>query len=226
MAESRRMWWHRSASLARFELVLWAIVGGMYDRLAFRPLENMRDVLMDPNATGPDVHYWMIRGGSERGNVTVWETGVVEGPLRTQRGGEYIKTYGHYHVDRLPETYQVLAGEGIAVLQKRKEAHDPSRLAEVRIVRLAKGDTLDIPEGYGHMVANVGPGFLITLDDSPVEGSRDSASMPLHADYEPVRAMKGFAYHVVENSGSPALVKNPLYQAIGKEDLDGLPVIH
>ena len=56
---------------------------------ADRKHEKMKEVLMDPSAQGPEVHYYMIRGGSDKRNITVWESGTV--------AGEYIKTYGHYH---------------------------------------------------------------------------------------------------------------------------------
>ncbi|MBX9765479.1 hypothetical protein K2X83_02470, partial [Patescibacteria group bacterium] len=70
---------------------------------AARTHEKMQEVLMDPNAGGPSVHYYMIRGGSDQRNVTVWEPGMIS--------GEYIKTYGHYHVGQLDENYYVLLGE-------------------------------------------------------------------------------------------------------------------
>ena len=67
---------------------------------------------MDPSAgSGPAVHYHMVRGGSDQRNITIWEPGKV--------GDEYIKTYGHYHVGKLDETYWVLFGEGIVLVQKR-----------------------------------------------------------------------------------------------------------
>src|SRR3989337_2248691 len=77
---------------------------------AARSDKKMREVLMDPNGIGPTVHYYMIRGGVKQKNITVWEPGTVS--------GEYIKTYGHYHVGKLDETYWILYGEGIALLQK------------------------------------------------------------------------------------------------------------
>src|SRR3989338_9245201 len=78
---------------------------------ASRTHEKMREVLMDPSAgSGPAVHYHMVRGGSDQRNITIWEPGKV--------GDEYIKTYGHYHVGKLDETYWVLFGEGIVLVQK------------------------------------------------------------------------------------------------------------
>lgn len=174
---------------------------------------------MDPSAEGPSEHYFMIRGGSKKGNITVWQSGTV--------GGEYIKTYGHYHVDELPETYWVISGEGIALLQKRLVEGDVSvndRIEEFKVVRLKAGDELAIPAGWGHLVVNTGGTFLVTRDDSPVAGIGDSASMPLHADYKPVQEMKGFAYYVVEHEGAPALVRNAHYREVVREDLGGLTV--
>ena len=82
---------------------------------------------MHPDAVGPDVHYYMIRGGSDMRNVTVWEPGTV--------GGEYIKTYGHYHIGQLDETYWILLGEGVLLQQKLVEENgtpQADRVAEFR----------------------------------------------------------------------------------------------
>lgn len=187
---------------------------------AVRPHEKMKEVLMNPDAEGPAEHYYMIRGGSKRGNITVWEPGTV--------GGEYIKTYGHYHVDDLPEIYWTVAGKGIVLLQKRAEENgEPinDRIEEFKVVFVEPGHELHIPPRWGHLVVNIGDSHLVTKDDSPVAGFGDSASMPLHADYKPVQEMKGFAYYVVEHEGKPALVRNKRYKEIQKEDLAGLEVI-
>jgi len=188
---------------------------------AVRPHEKMKEVLLYPDAPGPAEHYWMIRGGSKKGNITVWESGTV--------GGEYIKTYGHYHVDDLPEIYWFVSGEGIILLQKRVEENgEPvnDRIEEFKVVPVKAGDEFHIPPRWGHLVVNTGNTFLVTKDDSPVAGIGDSASMPLHADYKPIQEMKGFAYFVVERDGKPALVKNPNYKEVLKEDLAGLEVVN
>jgi hypothetical protein len=137
------------------------MIMGKNDHLAVRTHEKMMEVLTNPDAQGPKEHYYMIRGGTEMRNITVWEPGKV--------GDEYIKTYGHYHIGELDETYWFLLGTGV-VLQH--------------------------------------PG-----------------SMPGHADYEMVKQMRGFAYYIVERNGAPALIKNPLYKEIQKEDFGGLPVV-
>src|SRR3990170_7045792 len=83
---------------------------------AARPHEKMKEVLMDPKGIGPAIHYYMIRGGVKQKNITVWEPGTIS--------GEYIKTYGHYHVGKLDETYWVLFGEGVVLVQKRVVGSD------------------------------------------------------------------------------------------------------
>ena len=174
---------------------------------------------MDPMAPGPAVHYYMIRGGSKQRNITVWQAGTV--------GGEYIKTYGHYHIGNLDETYEILQGEGVALLQKLVEENGVpqiDRVQEFKAVKVKAGDSIYMPPGYGHLLVNTGKTWLVTSDDSPVEGANDSASMPGHADYESVKKMRGFAYYVIEKDGAPALVRNPLYKEVRKMDLGSLDI--
>lgn len=192
---------------------------------AARSHEKMQEVLMDKDAIGPLVHYYMIRGDMKNGrgnNITVWEPGIV--------GREYVKTYGHYHIGKLDETYTFIAGQGIALLQKLAVDTSgnmiPNVVEEFKAIPVKVGDKLFIPASCGHLVANIGPDFLVTSDDSPVNfGEVNPASLPGHADYELVKQMRGFAFYVIENNGKPALVKNKLYKEIRKTELAGLPVL-
>lgn len=189
---------------------------------AARTQEKMQDVLMDPNGVGPATHYYMIRGGVDQKNITVWEPGTIS--------GEYIKTYGHYHVGDLSETYRIIFGEGVALLQKLKKDADGQMIAdeveEFKAIPVKVGDKIFMSPEEGHLVVNTGQTYFATADDSPVDfEDRDPVSFPGHADYELVKKMRGFAYYVVEHEGRPALKKNPLYKSIEKEDLGGLEVI-
>jgi oxalate decarboxylase/phosphoglucose isomerase-like protein (cupin superfamily) len=181
----------------------------MKNPFAERTHEKMLEVLMTPDAKGPPIHYYMIRGGSEKKNVTVWETGTI--------GNEYIKAYGHYHITDFKEIYWIVSGEGVLVLQERAKNSDGSYIDdeityfEARNVKA--GDAIEIPPFMGHLLVNTGDTWLVTTDDSPVHLD-DSASMPAHADYEPVRKMQGFAYYVVKLDGAPALVRNPRYKSV------------
>lgn len=192
------------------------------EHLAVRPHEKMKEVLMHPDAPGPATHYYMIRGGSDMRNITVWEAGTV--------GGEYIKTYGHYHVGDLDETYWVLIGEGIILQQKLVEENgvpQPDRVEFFKVIPVKPGDSVYMPPGHGHLAVNTGKTYFVTADDSPVDfgEGKTAVSMPGHADYEMVKKMRGFAYYVVEHDGKPALVKNSLYKEVQKEDLGGLSVV-
>jgi len=99
---------------------------------AARTHEKMKEVLMDPNGIGPAIHYYMIRGGVDQKNITVWEPGTI--------GGEYIKTYGHYHVGKLDETYWILYGQGVALLQKLGNSDDI--VEEFKAIPVKPGDSV------------------------------------------------------------------------------------
>jgi len=177
---------------------------------------------MDPDGIGPAIHYYMIRGGVDQKNITVWEPGTVS--------GEYIKTYGHYHIGKLDENYNILFGEGIALLQKLSVDKNGKMIAdhieEFQAIITKLGDEIYMGPGYGHLLVNTGKTYFITLDNSPVDfEERDPASFPGHADYEPVKKMRGFAYYVIEHNGKPALKRNHNYKKILKEDLGGLEVV-
>lgn len=187
-----------------------------FEPYAARTHDKMKDVLMEPAAAGPAIHYYMIRGGSKKRNVTVLETGTV--------GGEYIKTYGHYHIGDLDETYWFSHGEGVVLQQKLLDPGEPAVVAEFKAIRVKAGDSVYMPPGYGHLMANSGAEWLVMVDDSPVEGAEDSASMPGHADYEAVKAMQGFAFYVVEMNGAPALVPNKHYKEVRATDFGGIPL--
>lgn len=183
----------------------------MLKPFADRPYEKMKEVLLHPEIPEPAVHYYMIRGGKDKTNITVWEIGTV--------GGEYIKTYGHYHVGNLDETYNILQGEGIVLLQKRKQNQNGNPVDdEIEVfyaIHVKLGDSVFIPSGMGHLVVNTGSTWLVTSDDSPVNFEEaDPVSLPGHADYEAVKRMGGFAYFVVEENNQPKLVKNPNYKLV------------
>ncbi len=176
---------------------------------AERTHDAMKDVLMNPEGQGPTVHYYMIRGGSDKRNITVWESGTVD--------GEYIKAYGHYHVDDFKETYWIIEGEGILLLQMRKKDSTGNWLDEeiewVKAIHVKAGDTYVIPPFAGHLMINTGSKWLTTSDDSPVYFN-DNPANPKHADYAPMKKMRGFAYYAVEKDGKITFVKNQNYKNI------------
>jgi oxalate decarboxylase/phosphoglucose isomerase-like protein (cupin superfamily) len=187
------------------------ILNSMKNPYAGRSHEEMRDVLMSPDASGPDIHYYMIRGGDAKTNITVWETGKV--------GDEYIKSHGHYHVGLVDETYTILQGTGIVILQKRKLDNlglpIDDEIESFQALQVKPGDYVFIPAGMGHLAVNTDSTWFVTSDDSPVNfEDKDPAGAPGHADYAPFKKLHGAAYYVVEKNGAPALVKNPNYKTV------------
>ena len=181
----------------------------MIKPFAERGHEKMKEVLMNPEASGPAIHYYMIRGGSDKRNITVWEPGTI--------GGEYIKAYGHYHVGDLEEDYTILEGEGMILQQS--PIVDGS-VSSFKAIRVKAGDTIHIPKNTGHLALNTGKTWIVTSDNSPVNfEEKDAVSLPGHADYEVVKNMNGFAYYVIEQDGKPVFVKNPKYNNIPPVEL-------
>jgi glucose-6-phosphate isomerase, archaeal len=178
---------------------------------AGRSHEEMKGVLMSPTGSGPAIHYYMIRGGSAKTNVTVWEAGKV--------AGEYIKAYGHYHVGKIDETYTVLQGTGIIIMQKRKTdnagAPIDDEIESFQAIKVKASDKVFIPSGMGHLAINTGSTWFVTSDDSPVNfEEKDPVGMPGHADYAPFKKLHGAAYYVIEKNGQPVLIKNPNYKTV------------
>src|SRR3990167_2161331 len=124
---------------------------------AERTHEKMQEVLIDPEAEGPAIHYHMVRGGSDQRNITIWEPGKV--------GREYIKTYGHYHVGDISETYWIVYGEGITIAQKRVIGPDgepiDDEIEAIRIVRVRAGEAVYMPRSWAHAAVNTGKTFLL-----------------------------------------------------------------
>ncbi len=182
----------------------------MLPPFATRTHSDMKEVLMDSTAPGPEVHYYMIRGGVDKTNITIWETGLV--------GQEYIKTFGHYHVGDISETYKIIQGEGVVLLQIRKKDDQGSpvddEIESFFCLKVKPGDEVFIPSGTAHLVANTGKTWLVTSDDSPVDfNDVDPISLPGHADYEPIKNLRGFGFYLIEEDGLK-LIKNPKYKAV------------
>lgn len=181
----------------------------MYLPFAVRRHEEMKDVLADPSAYGPQIHYYMIRGGVDKTNITVWESGIV--------GREYIKTYGHYHVGNVGEIYRIVGGDGIVLLQKRKIDRDyipiDEKIEVFIAIKVKSGDRVYMPPEFGHLVVNIGKTWLVTIDNSPLRPT-DDAQLPSHANYESVRKMHGFAYYAIDDCGKPKLIKNINYNIV------------
>lgn len=166
-----------------------------------RELSGLKPVLKDENASGPDPVYWVFSEVTEKewANVTV----IASGRL----GEEYPKTFGHYHGFDILETYHLVEGEGVLLMQKKhldeNGKHVENMVDEVYLISAKPGDEIVITPEWGHSWSNVGNGPLISFDDWR------SGHKP--TDYEVMEKLQGMSYYLVEENGQPKAVKNPNY---------------
>ena len=160
-----------------------------------RALSDLRPVLMDSTASGSDVVYWVFAEISQEkfADLTVIAAGKI--------GREFPKTFGHYHQVDVLETYKLISGNGILVLQKKTS--NPKTVSEVLLVRASQGDEIVIPPEYGHSWSNVGVEPLLLADDWR------SGHTP--ADYQVMAELHGLAYYLTGTSQNILPVANQNY---------------
>ena len=156
---------------------------------------------MDPQATGVDPAYWVF------GEITPdkWANLTVTAPGKI--GDEYPKTFGHYHSTQVNETYHLISGHAVLILQKKHYENGswtPEMVDEVLLVKLGPGDEVVIHPQYGHALVNTGAEPLLTYDDW--------RAGHLPSDYEQIEKLQGLAYYITEVNGQPQAVPNPRYK--------------
>ncbi len=168
---------------------------------SIRQLSGNRPVLKDTEALGPDPVYWVFSQVEDEKwhNVTIIAPGYYS--------GEYPKTFGHYHGAAVNEVYRLVSGEGVLVMQKKhldqNGQHILEVVDEVYLIKAKPGDEILITPEWGHSWSNIGRLPLISFDNW-THGHSPS-------DYEPIEALQGMAYYLVEENGHPAPVPNPKY---------------
>lgn len=171
-----------------------------------RELSGMKGALKDPEATGPDPVYWVFSEISGDPSAGGWANLTVIAPGKI--GDEYPKTFGHYHPENAPdETYHLINGQGVLVMQRKKMEDGEWKTEEVEEVVLIKaepGDEIKITPKWGHSWSNIGDDPLISFDDWRT-GHTPS-------DYQPIEDTHGLAYYIIEENGEVKAVPNPKYQ--------------
>lgn len=171
-----------------------------------RTLEGLREVLQDPNSTGPKTAYWVYNtvSSNQWENMTVITQGLY--------GKEFPKTYGHYHTSsNETEIYRLVNGTGIFLLQKKILDENgnliENKVSEVLAVKSSTpGEEIYIPTEYAHSWSNIGETPLITFDNW-IWGHQDT-------DYLPIKKAQGMAYYIIQNTNNEdgiEFVKNPNY---------------
>lgn len=113
-----------------------------------RYLRDMENVVYDKEwtKTSPgDLEMYYVYRGIERKNGLSYDITIIPPKML---GQEFVKTKGHQHLCK--ETYKVLEGEGIFLIQKTKE----KEIEDVYLIKAKKDDKITIPPNYDHTVIN------------------------------------------------------------------------
>lgn len=168
-----------------------------------RELAGNKPVLKDPMSSGPDPVYWVF---SELTQTERWANLTIIAP--GLYNGEYPKTFGHYHGTDVPETYHLIEGEGILMMQKKhldeNGNHVPEMVDEVVLIKAKAGDEILITPEWGHSWSNIGKYPLLSFDDW--RSGHDPS------DYETIKNLQGLAYYLVEEEGKVTPVPNSNYK--------------
>jgi glucose-6-phosphate isomerase len=118
-------------------------------------------------------------------------------------GKEYVKTKGHAHMGNYKETYTVLEGEAVYLLQKTNN----EIVEDVYAVMAKKGESIIIPSGYGHVTINASEETLKTGDWRNINCKQD---------YSLFEKLRGACYYYIiqPSSGQASWIKNDNYKNI------------
>lgn len=181
-----------------------------------RELDALRPVLLDPDADGPEIMYWMYRNCGRPEHAGLKEAHALRYDLTVFRpltvGREFLKTSGHFHPlipgQRVsyPEVYEIVSGEALYVMQKVEDySAAPGEIVveDVIVARVGAGKKIVMPPGYGHVTINV--------SDDPLVMS-NWVSDRFSSFYRVVEDMRGFAWYAVSDGGEPDFVENTNYK--------------
>jgi glucose-6-phosphate isomerase len=178
-----------------------------------RTLEQMREVLFNPESQEPKELYYMYRGVflprdqekakkyNLRFDITILRPGKV--------GEEYIKTAGHYHPLKkgqkttYPEVYEVLNGQAHYLFQRFGKDFDD--IEDVILVKAKPGQKVIVPPNYGHITINAGSEPLVMSN---------WVAQDFSSTYEGIKKMGGGAYFIVEEAEKEFFAPNIRYSQI------------
>jgi len=181
----------------------------------FRTLTEMKEYLADPNANFSgdsiydmyrDIHLPQdeetLKNAGIRFDMTVVHPGLL--------GKEFCKTIGHYHPQktgtkvRYPETYEVVLGKGLFLMQKMDDSF--SEVLDIYAIEVSEGQDVIFLPGYAQFLINPTDNILITSNWS---------SNNFKSEYEPVARYHGAAYYVLKgDGGNPEFIPNPNYSKV------------
>ncbi len=175
-----------------------------------RMLDQVRPMLEDPHASGPEHLYTIYMDIYRREDgPALHAQGLLYGSVVYNHGAvgrERLRSQGHIHSEKIgvglrySEVYEFWTGHGFVYLQKEL-APDVTRAF---LVRVGPGDKVVIPFGWVHLVVTGG-------DEALSFGAW--CARENHLEYAALRALGGPA-HFVQTDGS--VIANPHYRTVAE----------
>ncbi|MFC1658006.1 glucose-6-phosphate isomerase family protein [Candidatus Omnitrophota bacterium] len=187
---------------------------------AIRTITQMQEVLLDKGLGEPEELYYMYRDIYRICDKPALEKHALRFDVTAIKpvclGREFMKTAGHYHPESFPELYELLWGRCFCLMQ-RSDAKDYRIIEEAIMVEAVAGQKIVIPPGFGHILINPGPDYLITAN---------WVSSRFSSRYELYKTAEGAAYFVTtadrDTQASPslkvglAISKNPHFSRVAE----------
>lgn len=176
--------------------------GMRHPDISQRMLFDMKTVFKNPGSIKNDSIYYTvyrnleILGGKIRYDITVLPQKIT--------GGEFTKTFGHYHESASPELYEVLEGNACFLLQRYKS--NPKEIMEAYIIDCAAGEKAIMPPGFGHLSVNIGKSDLVLANWIGLA----------EYDYGLYKNLHGGCYYILDNGNNIEFEKNPNYTSVPK----------
>lgn len=172
---------------------------------AVRTLSEMREVILDKDIQSPKELYYMYRNVHLLAEAGLLERNKLRYDLTLIRpdalGSEFMKTSGHYHPGNFGELYEVVFGHAYCLLQ-RHEISDYRIIKEVIVVKAQSGEKIVIPPGFGHILINPGPDYLVTSN---------WVSSEFSSEYDLYKEASGAAYFAVTSGTGVEYIPNKYF---------------
>ena len=150
-----------------------------------------------------DAHLYNNRHYSN--GITVLMPGLVNGECRKNSGHFHEVSEGH--MLPFPETYEILCGEAVFMIQICKDFHNLEnglKVDSVKAVFMKAGDKIVVPPYCAHVAINIG-------DDIMAFGNLAAIC---NLNYEPIKVMHGLCYYVLKVNNKVVFVPNNRYNNI------------
>jgi len=171
-----------------------------------RTLAEMREVLIDKSVSEPADLYYMYRDVYKIDDLAKLQKNKLRYDVTMIKpdmlGTELMKTAGHYHPGSYGELYEVVNGKCLCMLQRRNTA-DHTVIEEVIVVEARAGEKIVIPPGFGHILINPGPEYLVTSN---------WVSSEFKSQYDLYKKAGGAAYFVIKSKDGIELKANPYFK--------------